>query len=140
MTKTWKNTLLVAAACAFGLGVGVYTAQAQGNFTGGTVTPVTIEKQPGIVSFRFGKGARTKWHSHSEGQIILVEEGVARNQIKGQPIQELHAGETVFVGPNVIHWHGASPTQEGVQYNITRGDITWYGEVTDAEFNGPVGK
>lgn len=126
------------------LASGVWIVQAQPkqnpNFTGGAVTPVEIAKQPSIVSFRFGPGARTKWHSHSGGQIILVEEGVARNQVKGQPIQELKAGETTYVGGGVVHWHGASPTQEGVQYNITRGDITWGPEVTDAEFSAAPGK
>ena len=126
------------------LASGVWMIQAQPkqnpNFTGGTVTPVDIGKQPSIVSFRFGPGARTKWHSHSGGQIIFVEEGVARNQIKGQPVQELKAGETTYVGPGVVHWHGASPTAGGVQYNVTRGDITWGPEVTDAEYHVAPGK
>ena len=144
----WSAMLIIC--CGLLAAAGVFQIQAQPkqaakgkqspNFTGGTVTPVEIAKQPSIVSFRFGKGARTKWHSHSGGQIILVEEGIARNQNKGQPVQELKAGETVFVGPNVVHWHGASPTQEGVQYNVTRGDITWLGEVTDAEFSAAPGR
>jgi hypothetical protein len=33
-----------------------------------------------------------------------------------------------------VHWHGAAPDKGGVQYNVTRGGITWLGEVTDQEF------
>ena len=108
-------------------------AKANPNFTGGQ--PIRLEQaKSGIAYFRFPPGVRTKWHSHSGGQIILVEEGVARHQVKGGPVMELHAGETVYVGPNVVHWHGAAPDQGGVQFNISRGDSTWFEEVTDAEF------
>ena len=63
-----------------------------------------------------------------------MEEGVAHTQVKGGPVIELKAGETTYVGPGVVHWHGAAPDQGGVQYNVTRGGITWLDEVTDAEF------
>lgn len=106
-------------------------------FTGGKVTPLTEGSKGAIAHFRFDAGARTKWHSHSEGQIILVEEGVGLVQDKGGPILELHAGEVTFAKPGVIHWHGAGPKDGGVQYNVTRGEITWGEEVTDAEFTAP---
>src|SRR5947209_16568362 len=53
------------------------------NFTGGTVTPLEENSKGAIAHFRFDPGARTKWHSHEGGQIILVEEGVGRTQVKG---------------------------------------------------------
>lgn len=108
-------------------------AKANPNFTGGQ--PIALEQaKSGIAYFRFPAGVRTKWHSHSGGQIILVEEGVGLHQVKGKPIQELHAGETVYAGPGVVHWHGAAPDREGVQYNVSRGEITWFEEVTEAEY------
>ncbi len=110
------------------------------NFTGGTVTPMEANPQGNIAHFRFEPGARTKWHIHEKGQIILVEEGVARAQERGGPVIELHAGETIYCKPGIEHWHGASPDKAGVQYNISRGGITWLEEVTDAEFRAPVGK
>src|SRR5579884_3220198 len=97
------------------------------NFTGGTVTKLDDKSNATIAHFRFGPGSRTKWHSHSGGQIILVEEGVALTQVKGGPVVELHAGETTYVGPGVVHWHGGGSEKGGVQYNVTRGDITWLG-------------
>jgi quercetin dioxygenase-like cupin family protein len=112
----------------------LYGQQPSPNFTGGEVTKLDDKSNATIAHFRFGPGSRTKWHSHSGGQIILVEEGVGLTQVKGGPVIELHAGETIYAGPGVVHWHGAAPDQGGVQYNVTRGDITWLGEVTDAEY------
>jgi quercetin dioxygenase-like cupin family protein len=104
------------------------------NYTGGTVTKLDDTSNAKIAHLRYGPGSRTRWHSHEGGRIILVEEGVALTQVKGGPVMELHAGETTYVGPGVVHWHGAAPDQGGVQFNISRGGITWLGEVTDAEF------
>ena len=104
------------------------------NFTGGAVTTVKENSEASIAHFRFEPGSRTKWHKHGGGQIILVEEGVGRAQVKGGPLMELHAGQTTYVGPGVWHWHGASPDKGGTQFNISRGDITWGDAVTDKEF------
>jgi quercetin dioxygenase-like cupin family protein len=121
--------------------VGVWVMGAQPkqnpNFTGGAVTPVKENSDGNIAHFRFEPGARTKWHIHERGQIILVEEGVGRTQVKGGPVIELHAGEAIYCPPGVAHWHGAAPDQGGVQYNISRGGITWLDEVTDKEFTAP---
>ena len=104
------------------------------NFTGGKVFAVTENSQGNIAHYRFDPGARTKWHIHERGQIILVEEGVARTQMKGGQVIELHAGDTTFATPGVAHWHGAAPDQGGTQFNVSRGEITWLDEVTDADY------
>ena len=103
------------------------------NFTG-TVRTVEENSKGNIAHYHFEPGARTKWHSHEGGQIILVEEGVGLYQIKGGPVKELHAGETTYCPPGVMHWHGAAPNQGGTQFNVSRGGITWFQEVTDKEY------
>jgi len=105
------------------------------NFTGGTVTALDEKPQGNIAHFRFAPGARTRWHSHEGGQIILVEEGVGLTQVRGGPVIELRAGDTIWCPPGVEHWHGAAPNQGGVQYNISRGGIKWLEEVSDKEFS-----
>jgi quercetin dioxygenase-like cupin family protein len=112
----------------------MYAQPSPQTFTGGEVTKLGDDSNPSIVHIRFGPGARTNWHTHSRGQIILAEEGVTLTQVKGGPVIELHPGETTYVGPGVAHWHGASPSEASVQYNINRGDLTWLGPVTDAEY------
>lgn len=108
-------------------------AQQNSNFTG-TITRVEEGSDGAIAHIRFAPGARTKWHSHERGQIILVEQGVARTQVKGGPVIELHAGETIYAPPGVVHWHGAAPDKECIQYNVTRGMVSWFEEVSEKDY------
>jgi quercetin dioxygenase-like cupin family protein len=129
------TTVAVICGAAFS-GIWIAGAQPQTNnpnFTG-NVTKMEDTSKATIVKFKFDAGARTRWHSHSGGQIVMVEEGVGRHQIKGQPPIEMKAGDTIFVGPGVVHWHGASPNQSATQFNVTRGDVTWLDPVTDQEY------
>ena len=111
------------------------------NFTGGEVKTINENSDGKSAHFYFSPGSRTKWHSHGGGQIILVEDGVGLYQEKGGPVVELRAGETHYCPPGVVHGHGAAPKEGGTQFNVSRGDITWLAEVTEAEFNAkPVHK
>lgn len=134
------GSLRVLYMCLVLVGSSLWLLRAQSdykqnpNFTGGKVIPIEENSKGNIAHFRFEPGSRTKWHSHEGGQIILVEEGVGLNQFKGGPVTELHAGETIYSPPGVTHWHGAAPDKGGVQFNISRGGITWMEEVTDQEY------
>ena len=137
-----KRIGLTAAGAAM-LIAGLWALDAQQtspNFTG-TITRLK-EDPPALITYiRFDPGARTKWHVHEKGQLMLVEDGVALEQQKGQPVREIHAGEAIWCPPGVAHWHGAAPNQGGTQYNVTRGGITWLDPVTDAEYTAtPVRK
>jgi len=107
-----KVYTLCVGLCAFA-GLWIMRAQEKQNpnFTGGNVTKLEEGTKATIAHFRFDPGSRTKWHSHEGGQIILVEEGVGRTQVKDGPVIELHAGETTYAKPGVAHWHGAAPDQ-----------------------------
>ena len=83
----------------------------------------------------FEPGARTYWHSHDHGQLLLVEDGRMRTQKKGGPVKELGKGESDYTGPKIVHWHGAAATQALVQLNVGFGGETrWMEKVTDAEY------
>lgn len=56
----------------------------------------------------FEPGARTAWHTHPLGQTLIVTQGVGLVQHWDGPIQEIRPGDTVWIPPNVKHWHGAS--------------------------------
>jgi len=102
-------------------------------FTGKTV--VMDGKDLSAARRRFDAGARTAWHSHDKGQLLLVEEGRMRTQKKGGPVREFGVGESDYAGPNVVHWHGASASQALVQINVGFGGETkWLDKVTDAEY------
>ncbi|SHF55590.1 Cupin domain protein [Cnuella takakiae] len=87
----------------------------------------------------FEPGARSNWHIHPSGQMLIITEGVGYHQIKGQPRQTIRKGDVVQCPPNVMHWHGASPDTAMHQLYILpkteRGIVTWLQKVTDEEYN-----
>jgi quercetin dioxygenase-like cupin family protein len=127
------SVVLVAQGQQGAVQSGTPNTKANPNFTG-TVTPVEDKYKVATAHYRFDPGARTKWHSHSGGQIMLVEEGVTHHQNKGGPVMELRANESYYVQPGVVHWHGAAPDASTVQFNTTRGDITWLEEVSEKDY------
>jgi quercetin dioxygenase-like cupin family protein len=60
-----------------------------------------------IGNVYFEAGARSNWHTHPAGQILIVTDGVGYHQIKGQPRQTIRKGDVIKCPPNVLHWHGA---------------------------------
>src|SRR4051812_30787009 len=117
--------LLVASA---------YAQQNPPQFTGKST--VMDGKDLSAARRRFEPGARTYWHSHDNGQLLLVEDGRMRTQKKGGAVKELGKGESDYAGPNVVHWHGAVPGQTLIQINVGFGGETkWLQAVSDAEYN-----
>lgn len=97
-----------------------------------SINPTSV----GNVSFE--AGARTKWHLHPGGQILLVTEGVGYYQEKGKVKQILRKGDVIKCPPNLPHWHGASADTAFVQVAITNrhlGETVWLHEVSDDEYN-----
>lgn len=88
------------------------------------------------VRFQYAAGARSYWHAHSGDQVLLLEQGRGRMQIKGQAMRELRPGEPVVLPAGVMHWHGAAPDQGLVQIAVNIGSATWGAPVTDAEYGG----
>ncbi|HYM23657.1 MAG TPA: cupin domain-containing protein [Vicinamibacterales bacterium] len=108
--------------------------QTQPRFTGASVT--MDGKDLSVARRHFEPGARTYWHSHDNGQLLLVEKGRMRTQKRGQSVRELGAGESDYTAPNVQHWHGATPNEELVQINVGfSGGTKWLEEVTTAQYN-----
>jgi len=116
---------------------GVVAAQQTGSaprFTG--KSDVMDGKDLTAARRHFDAGARTYWHSHDNGQLLLVEQGKMRAQKRGQAARDYGVGDTDFTPPNVVHWHGATPDQPLVQINVQFGGQTkWFDEVTAAEYN-----
>jgi quercetin dioxygenase-like cupin family protein len=87
----------------------------------------------------FEPGARSNWHIHPAGQILVITDGVGYHQIKGQPRQTIKKGDVVKCPPNVMHWHGASP-ESGMQQmymipNTEKGIVKWLHPVSDEEYS-----
>ena len=56
----------------------------------------------------FEKSARSNWHLHPSGQILIVLDGEGYHQLEGQPRQTMKRGEVIKVPANTRHWHGAT--------------------------------
>lgn len=92
-----------------------------------------------IGKVTFEPTARTNWHRHSSGQILMVTSGVGYYQEKGKPIQIIREGDVVRVAKGVDHWHGASHsssmTHTAIVPDAERDKTEWLKPVTDEEFN-----
>lgn len=113
------------------------------NFTGTVWLNYLVETDTAhnvnIGSVTFEPGARTNWHSHKGGQILLVTKGKGLYQEKGEPIEVIEIGQVVKCPPEIEHWHGAtsaeSMTHIAIGTNTNIGGAVWLGPVTDKEYN-----
>ena len=113
-----------------------------GNFTGSAwvqqlvTADSTFDNQVGNVVFE--PRARSKWHKHPGGQILLALAGVGYYQEKGKALQILRKGDVAKCPPDVEHWHGASHDSWFVQLAITpdhpKGRVIWLHAVSDEEY------
>lgn len=113
-----------------------------GHFTGSvwlnmlTGADAGNDTQTGHVTF--APGARSHWHMHPGGQILLVTSGVGYVQERGQPKRILRAGESVACPPGVIHWHGAGPDSTfshiAISTELHKGPVVWMEPVSDEQY------
>lgn len=57
---------------------------------------------------KFVDGARTAWHSHPLGQLIIITDGIGNVQQEGHKVMEVYPGDVVWFPAGVKHWHGAA--------------------------------
>ncbi|WKL48827.1 cupin domain-containing protein [Flavobacterium pectinovorum] len=92
-----------------------------------------------IGNVTFEPGARTNWHYHKGGQILLVTQGKGYYQEKGKSIEIIKKGEVIKCPQNVIHWHGATPTDTlvhvAISTNTDNGNVVWLESVSDEEYS-----
>jgi quercetin dioxygenase-like cupin family protein len=90
-------------------------------------------------SVTFEPGARTNWHTHPKGQVLIVTEGEGFYQEKGKPAQAIKKGDVVNIPENTEHWHGASASSRMVHIAITNylgeQNVVWLKPVSDEEYN-----
>lgn len=95
------------------------------------------EFSAGCVTFE--PKARTVWHTHPKGQVLIVIDGEGFYQEKGKPAQPIKKGDVVNIPENIEHWHGASTSSKMVHIAITNYkdgvQVTWLKPVTDEEYN-----
>jgi quercetin dioxygenase-like cupin family protein len=112
------------------------------NFTGSVrVDRLFDANAPSRVSsgsVTFEPGARSVWHTHPLGQVLIVTAGVGLVQQWGGPIHEIRPGDVVWIPPNVKHWHGAAPTtamtHTAIQEHLDGKVVDWMEKVSDEQY------
>ena len=91
-----------------------------------------------LGSVTFEPGARTIWHTHPKGQVLIVSEGQGFYQEKGKSAQHLKKGDVINIPENVEHWHGADAGHKLVHIAITNykedQNVVWLKPVSEKEY------
>ena len=110
---------------------------ADGIFTGGKVEiqflmGTSIEDMAKVpisaLQVNFSAGARTKFHVHTNPQILVVTKGTGKVATEDEEIT-VTPGTVIYFPPNENHWHGATDDSEFSHISITTpGETTWEGK------------
>jgi quercetin dioxygenase-like cupin family protein len=112
------------------------------NFTGTAWLQMLVNNDSiyntSIGNVTFEPKARTNWHKHPGGQILLVTEGSGYYQEKGKRTQLIRKGDIVKIPPDAEHWHGATNTDTlvhiAISTNTDKGSVIWLGNVSDEDY------
>ncbi|CAN7610969.1 cupin domain-containing protein [Pseudorhodoferax sp. LjRoot39] len=87
------------------------------------------------ASVTFEPGARTNWHKHPLGQMLIVTAGCGWVQREGGPVEEIRPGDTVWIEPHEKHWHGATETTSMTHISVSEvlegQPVEWLERVTE---------
>lgn len=114
----------------------------EANFTGS----VRVDPQFGapdqsrlsIGRVMFEPGARSAWHTHPAGQILIVTSGTGWVQEWNGQKREIKPGDVIWTPPGVRHWHGATATNAmshlAIQESINGKNVDWMEQVSDEQY------
>jgi 4-carboxymuconolactone decarboxylase len=113
------------------------------NFTGSVRVEMLFEAlDPSHASggsVTFEPRARTAWHSHPRGQILIVTAGTGRIQLWGGRMEEIRTGDVVRIPAGQKHWHGASPQASMTHIALTEhrdgSAVEWMEKVSDDQYD-----
>jgi quercetin dioxygenase-like cupin family protein len=102
--------------------------------------PVTAPARAAGNAVTFEPRARTAWHTHPLGQVLIITMGCGRAQREGGPIEEIRPGDVVVFAPGEKHWHGAAPTTAmthiAIQEALDGKAVEWMEKVSDEQYQG----
>ena len=143
-------TVLMGTASAQAEGISITpvgaTATAFGaaqNFSGQVAVDIKSAggsgKHGSVGMVDFMPGARTAWHTHPVGQLLIVTEGKGWVQEDGRPAREIKSGDVVWIEAGVKHWHGAASNTRmshlAIAYMQDGKSADWKELVSDEQYN-----
>ncbi|XUY29132.1 (R)-mandelonitrile lyase [Agrobacterium sp. rho-8.1] len=115
---------------------------AEANFTGSVMVDMLYMNNAhttnsgGLVTFE--PGARSAWHTHPAGQVLIVTSGSGWVQEEGGEKRTLRAGDVVWTPPGVKHWHGATDKNGMSHIAVTNVKdekaVDWMEKVSDQQY------
>jgi quercetin dioxygenase-like cupin family protein len=87
----------------------------------------------------FEPGARTAWHRHPLGQLLVIASGVALIGHEDGTVEQAAPGATVWFDPGERHWHGATADAPMTHVAIQEADesgsvVAWEEHVSDEQY------
>jgi quercetin dioxygenase-like cupin family protein len=86
----------------------------------------------------FAPGARSAWHTHPAGQVLIVTSGTGWVQEENGEKREIKPGDVIWTPPGVKHWHGATETNSMRHVAITNmrdgENVEWMEQVSDEQY------
>lgn len=120
---------------AHGRAVGQPSEQRTATFTGtGHLDPVLATGAVMINTVIFTPGARTYWHSHPGGQLLIVTAGRGIVAARSGEVHVLGTGDVVWTEPGEEHWHGACPDTLLTHTAVSHGTTQWQDEVGAGDY------
>ena len=100
--------------------------------------PVAEPSRVAANAVTFEPGARTAWHTHPLGQMLIITAGRGLVQREGGPVEEVRPGDVVRFAPGEKHWHGAGPstamTHIAIQESLDGKAVDWMEHVSDQQY------
>lgn len=87
-----------------------------------------------VTNVFFAPGARTHWHRHEGGQVLLVTHGRGYVRTADGETAVVAAGDTVFCPAGEKHWHGATKDSFLLHMAITIGQTDLLEPVGEDEY------
>lgn len=95
----------------------------------------------GLVTFQ--PRARTNWHTHPFGQLLIIVEGHGRVQEWGEKAQDVYPGDLVWFPAGIKHWHGGALDSLMRHYALQEekdgSAAQWLEPVSDVQYAGQPG-
>ena len=95
---------------------------------------LAAESDVGVSDVFFAPGARTDWHAHAIGQVLIVTHGAGFVRTRDGDGGRITPGDVVHIPADEEHWHGAASDSYLLHRAISLGSATWLEPVNDDDY------
>lgn len=105
-------------------------------FSGRVWAEPVLRDAPGVLvnTVFFEPGARTHWHTHENGQLLIVTHGGGFAVTEAGDGGPIGPGDVVWIEAGERHWHGAAPDSYLTHMAVSLGATSWEDAVTDEQY------